>query len=341
MTTRASSENITFDEWDRRILHALQLAPRAPFARMGAVLGVSEQTVARRYQRMRTRGVLRVLGRLDPDRLPDTTSWVLRIGCRPGTAAATARALARRDDTAWVAITAGGAELTCRVAVRDTGDGGEGLLHQLPRASHVLSLSAHQVLHRFVGRGEADWVAVGDELSAAQRAELAAASPQADPDRSVRVEPSDAPLLEALARDGRASFAALAAATGWSQRQVAGRVEALTAGGALWFDVDTAVASMGFRTMAYLWFTVAPAHLASVGARLADHRTIVWAAAVTGSGNIMAAALCRDAPSLYRYLTTDVAGIDEVRTLETVPVLTRVKQARFLVENGLLKDPAM
>jgi len=36
------------DRLDRQILQALQLEGRAPFSRLAAVLGVSEQTIARR-----------------------------------------------------------------------------------------------------------------------------------------------------------------------------------------------------------------------------------------------------------------------------------------------------
>jgi DNA-binding Lrp family transcriptional regulator len=339
MDRPAATNSVTFDDLDRQILQSLQVAPRAPFARIATVLGVSEQTAARRYQRMRTHGLVRVLGRPDPSRGPHSSSWTLRIGCRPGTAHATADALARRTDTAWVSIAAGGAELMCQVAIAEPSTGRESLLHHLPRASNVLTFTAHQMLHRFVGRGEADWVAVGGRLSPEQRDQLRAEGRPRDavPDE---ITPADRPLLVALAHDGRASYAALAAATGWTQRQVARRLAALTASGAVYLDVDAAINAIGFRTVASLWFTVAPAHLESVGARLADHSELAFAAAVTGSANLMASAVCRDAEALYRYVTTKVAAIPEVRTLEIVPLLTRVKQAHFLIENGLLRDPA-
>jgi DNA-binding Lrp family transcriptional regulator len=262
-----TAESVVLDELDHQILHALTVAPRAPFARMAGVLGVSEQTVARRYQRMRTHGVVRVLARPDPYRLPATTSWTLRIGCRPGTAAALADALARRTDTSWVSIMAGGSELTCQVTVAE---GGASLLDHLPRASSVLTFRAHQMLHRFVGRGEADWVAEGRRLSLAQRAELSGPSDSVRP-ANTTVTPGDRELLAALAHDGRASYAALAAATGWSQRQVAQRLSAMVGAGAVYLDVDTAAGTLGFRALATLWFTVSPADLESVGGRLADH----------------------------------------------------------------------
>jgi DNA-binding Lrp family transcriptional regulator len=41
------------DDIDRGLIHALHLDARAPFSRVGSVLDVSTQTVARRYQRAR------------------------------------------------------------------------------------------------------------------------------------------------------------------------------------------------------------------------------------------------------------------------------------------------
>jgi DNA-binding Lrp family transcriptional regulator len=330
-----ATESRTLDRVDRQILHALQLAPRAPFARLATVLEVSEQTVARRYQRMRTTGVVRVLALPDPTGTPGTTYWTLRIGCRPGAAAALADALARRHDTGWVSIDAGGAEITCQATV---GPDRAGLLHQLPRASTVLTFSAHQVLHRFTGRGEADWVAPGEQLDEHRRSLLTEDAPHGGGAR-VRVEAADAPLLDALARDGRASWATLAAATGSTQRQVAQRVTTLITGGALYFHLDVADAAVGVHALANLWITAAPADLAAVGARLADHTEVSHVAAMTGSANVMAAVRCRDAAELYRYLTTKMAAVDGIRTVETVPQLTRVKQAHFRIENGLVRDP--
>ncbi|WP_433719982.1 Lrp/AsnC family transcriptional regulator [Actinoplanes sp. CA-051413] len=350
MASHNGTGSAAVDQLDRQILQGLRLAPRVPFARLAAVLAVSEQTVARRYQRMRTRGLIRVFGQADPERLPGTTYWTLRISCRPGTAAVTAQALARRTDTSWVTIGAGGAELTCAVRVTADHDRREGLLHHLPRATNVLSLSAHQVLHRFVGRGETDWIAGDEQLSADQREQLlngndpgvrASFEMRVTDEGGARVEPGDRALLAALARDGRAGYAALATVTGWTQRKVALRLGALIAAGAVYFDTEVAASLMGFRSAANLWLTVAPADLAAVGARLADHRQLAWAAAVTGTATITAIALCRDAEELYRYLTTEVAAIPEIRTCETVPVLSRVKHAVSLVDGGVLGEPVL
>jgi DNA-binding Lrp family transcriptional regulator len=350
MAARGTSESLVVDRLDRQILQGLRVAPRVPFARLAAVLRVSEQTVARRYQRLRTEGLSRVFGQANPERLPGTTYWTLRINCRPGTAATTAQALARRTDTSWVTIGAGGVELTCAVRVTEGRDGPEGLLHHLPRAANVLSLSAHQVLHRFVGRGETDWIAGDAQLDAGQRERLlervdpgsrTGDGPRSGPVGDARVEPGDRALLTALAADGRAGYAALATATGWTQRKVTLRLAALIAAEAVYFDTEVAATLMGFRAAATLWISVPPADLAAVGARLADHRQLAWAAAVTGPATITATALCRDAEELYQYLTTEVAAIPEIRTCETVPVQNRVKHAVSLVNRGVLGGPVV
>src|SRR5438067_2198349 len=134
-----ATDSLTLDRIDRQILHALQISPRAPFARIATVLDVSEQTVARRYQRMRTHGGVRTV-----------------FGS---------------DD------------------------------------------------HRLIG---------------------------------------------ALSRDGRASWATLAEAVGVTQRQAATRVAELVTSGAVFFHLDVAQHVIGLRSVANLWFTVAPADLAAV-----------------------------------------------------------------------------
>src|SRR5690349_5264579 len=54
---RVSEESIILDELDHQLLHALTLDARVPFARFAQLVDVSEQTVARRFRRLRAAGV--------------------------------------------------------------------------------------------------------------------------------------------------------------------------------------------------------------------------------------------------------------------------------------------
>ncbi len=75
-------ESDAFDALDLQLLAALELAGRAPFSRIAAVLGVSDQTVARRYRGLTAEAGLRVVAVRDAERLGQD-QWMLRLRCTP------------------------------------------------------------------------------------------------------------------------------------------------------------------------------------------------------------------------------------------------------------------
>jgi DNA-binding Lrp family transcriptional regulator len=354
MATEMAQESSTVDRIDRQIIHILQIQPRASFTRIAGTVGVSEQTAARRYRRLRGEGVLRVVGLVASAGLGQS-DWVVRVQCRPDSSLKLARALARRDDVSWVTLGAAGSELVCSVRSRSREQRDELLLQRLPSTAPVLGISAHAVMHRFAGSGP-DWQAFGDQLTEEQLDSLAAGSAvtgapgagaagsadggtAARPEQPVALEPEDQPMLDVLARDGRAGYAALAAATGWSEGRVARRVETLHRHGAIYFDLDIATRMLGFSVTAYLWLTVEPARLGDLGLQLAEHPEVPFCAAVTGTSNLLASVVCRDIEALYQYVSTRVGALHGVRQVEVSPELMRLKQAGSLLDGPRLTDP--
>jgi DNA-binding Lrp family transcriptional regulator len=138
------------DLLDAQLLHALHVDGRAAFRSIAEVLGVSDQTVARRYARLRSSGRLRIRGQTDAG-LADQTQWIVRVQCAAN-AVAVAQALARRPDTAWINLTSGGAEIVGTVRTRaDAEQDNRLLLETLPRTRTVTAMAAHCVLHTFFG----------------------------------------------------------------------------------------------------------------------------------------------------------------------------------------------
>ncbi|WP_254645641.1 Lrp/AsnC family transcriptional regulator [Streptomyces malaysiensis] len=78
------------DELDRAVIHALQIDGRAPFRRISEVLGVSDQTVARRFSRLSGALGLRVVALTDPAVLRER-HWVLRVRAAPEAASEVAK----------------------------------------------------------------------------------------------------------------------------------------------------------------------------------------------------------------------------------------------------------
>jgi len=312
---------------DRQIVHCLRYDGRASDRRIADVLAVSEQTVARRYRALEEAGAVRV--RVLP--APDQQVWFVRIRCRPDAAGTLAEALAARDDVSWVSVTSGGAEIVC-VARGDPDRAHGSVLHRLPRTTQVLTFDASAVMHAYPGRG-AGWLAVDDPLTPDQIARLPDAHGRGRPGR---IRPDDAPLLSALARDGRAGVVALARATGWRPSRVSARLDELLRAGAVRVEVDLAPEMFGFHAPAYLWLAVAPADLEPVGEALSREPETGFAAAVTGPANLLVAVTCHTLDDLYTFVGTRVGALPAVQRVEVVPVLQRLKQAGARVRDDRL-----
>ncbi|MFE6162293.1 Lrp/AsnC family transcriptional regulator [Streptomyces sp. NPDC056486] len=314
---------------DVRLLQALEIDGRAPFSKIAAVLGVSDQTVARRYRKLVSDGSLRIVAVRDHGKLGQD-QWMLRLRCAPDGAEAIASALARRPDTAWIGLTSGGTEVVCCTRPRTRTDQDDLMLGKLPRTPHIIDIHAQQVLHRFFG-GPDGWLMKHGPLSAEQSAALRPALPASAvrAEGPLRIEPEDEPLVAALEEDGRATYPELQRATGRSESAVKRRLGALRASGAIYIDIEYANTLIDLHVGAMLWITTAPRATDSVGRALASHAEIAHASAVAGPSNIMATAVTRDIPALYAYLSGKLGQLDGVQHVETAPFMRRVKQLTY------------
>src|ERR1700691_3151851 len=187
-------ETLTIDDLDRQLTQCLGVDGRASFAAIAEVLGDSDQTIARRYRRVRatrgraqmppprsyrrlsSTGALRVVGLPSPKK--GYASWFLRMRCVPGSGEAIATALARRNDTAWVQLLSGDTEVLC--ALRgDPREGSDALLARLPRSNRIVAVTAYSRLHIF--SAGADALGFLDVLPASRLAPLVRPSSRGHP----------------------------------------------------------------------------------------------------------------------------------------------------------------
>jgi DNA-binding Lrp family transcriptional regulator len=315
-------EATTLDAVDRQIIHMLTIEPRASFRAIAEVTGTSDQTAARRYRRLSDAAGLRVLGVLDGTKL-GWVDWFLRLQTTPGSADSIAEALARRPDTSWVRLASGGTEIACTLEERTPEQRDALLLRGLPGSRRVAQISAHSILHEFTPGA---WQEVTRALSPAQLEMLGpAAQPPAAPAEAVLLA-DDEPLLAELARDGRASHAALAAAIHWHESTVRRRMDELRRAGLLHFEIDLDNRAFGLNVQAMLWLSVEPGRLDETGRALASHREIPFAAATTGPTNLLASAVFRDTRHLYEYLTGELAALPGVSSVQTAPIIRTLKR---------------
>jgi DNA-binding Lrp family transcriptional regulator len=333
------------DALDRQILHCLQREPRASFRRIADVVECSEQTVARRYRRLRTAGIIRVVAAIGPAQV--SIGWMMRVRTRPSAASAIADALAAQDNVAWVSIVGAGSELLCSLRARGQIADDDLLLQRLPRTAEVLGLSAHAVLHVFNGRAD-DWTGYQDLLSEEQQARLRHSADQkpaqvtveqaGNGDLPFQTSEIDAPLMTMLAADGRATLTELARQCVTTEARVSRRLDLLLSSGWLRLEVEIATAMLGFGTGAYLWLSVGPADLHSAGTVLAGHPQVSFVGAISGASNLLVAVICRNPAELYDYLTTQVATVPGLHQVETSLTTRRVKHERSLQHGSRLRE---
>lgn len=283
------------DPLDLRILHALQLDGRAPFRRIADVLGVSDRTVARRFDRLRASGVARVTA------VPDSTrtgqaEWVVRLRVLPGVAHAVADALAGRPDTPWVCLVSSGTEIVCLFR---TMDGAPAPLTWMTHRQGIVHADAQRLLRHLTDHRRR----VGDGTP-------------------VALTDLDRRLLPVLAADGRAAYPQLARAVGWSESAVRRRLEELRESHTIRFDVATDPRLFGYSAQCLLWLSVTPSRLASVAGALAGDPGTTFVGATSGPHQLLAVMVCRDEMALYDYVNGRIGALDGVRSVETA-VVTR------------------
>jgi DNA-binding Lrp family transcriptional regulator len=126
-------------------------------------------------------------------------------------------------------------------------------------------------------------------------------------------------LFTELARDGRATLPELSKATGRSPSSVQRHLERLCREDALDLSVDFDPQLLGYHMSTQLWLNVAPAHLRTLGETLAGHPAIAFAAAITGTSNLVASGVFRTPVDLYGYIDRRIGPLAGIQNLETAP----------------------
>lgn len=270
-------------------------------------------------------------GIVDPGALGQS-KWLVRLRCRPGSVAAIADALAKREDVSWVALCAAGAEITCAVRSRSQEQRDDLLGRQLPRTAAVLDIQAAAMLRQFMGGRGHYWAALRGTLTPEQEAALGTGGePFTEAPvvarEPVRLTPGDERLLAVLAEDGRASLVDLAAAADLTPGRAARRLRTLLERRAVHIDVELAATALGYHAGANLWLRVHPSAVKTLGRALARLPEIAFAAAVTGPHNLHAVAHCRDLDELFEFTSDQIGSLPGLQSMEVSPLLRHVKQA--------------
>ncbi|MEG8182401.1 Lrp/AsnC family transcriptional regulator [Nocardia terpenica] len=294
------SENPHLDAVDVQLVAALHEDGRASFRDIAQRLGVSEQTVARRYHRLTGSRLLRVTAMPDPF-AQGLLPLILRVRTEGGTGRRAADQVAKRGDTPWVEMLAGSADLSFTTLTRPESDDNAQLLDALARTRGIRDTVACMTLRIFTGPASF----TGD---------------------GPRLDPYEQRLVAELERDGRASYGDLAAALGSTAATVRRRLKQLRGRQALQFRTEIDYALLGHPVETMMWLNVRPRALESLGTALSVDPRVRFCAATTGPYNLVLATHHRTPNDLY-HMQTDILGpLDDIQHAEITPTVRIIKR---------------
>ncbi|MFF4625679.1 Lrp/AsnC family transcriptional regulator [Nonomuraea jabiensis] len=317
------------DEIDRRLIHALQIHPRARWAAIAPIVGVDPVTLSRRWERLSGDGLAWITGHPGADaRGP---SAILEVESHPGSTLEIARALAADREAFTVDLTAGGRDMLVIVGAKSLDALGEYVMTRMSRLEGVRTTRTHLLSSPFTDAGQ--W-----RLRSLSAAEVAAVkrTVSADTPAPARIDPQlERELLKLLGVNGRVTIASMARVLDVSERRVRETMAALASSGRLVVRLDLARAHSGWPVHAWYFLRVPARLTARAGAALAGISEIRLAVSTIGPSNLVLSVWMKTLADVQRLEVAIEENIPEVAIADRSLVLrTLKKEGRHLDANG-------
>lgn len=311
------------DEDDLALVEALQRDPRAPWTEVADVVGTNPVTASRRWERLRSTGAAWVTGTPGPGTWDAQCLAYVDVTCEPSARTRVAQQLAGDVHALSVDITAGSSDLLVTVAAMDLRTLGGYLLERLDRVPGVTGTHT-RIATRLHTEGSLWRLGVLPTVPAV-RGPLAFS-------RTAPLDAVDRQLLVALGADGRASYAALAAATGTSQPTARRRVERLLSSGAVLLRTEVAAPLAGWPVSVVLWADAPAGVLDETATQLGRLRQVRLCAILASTPSLVLVAWLASLEEVHRFEQALVQAAPTVQVLDRLVVLRAVKRMGHLLD---------
>jgi DNA-binding Lrp family transcriptional regulator len=319
------------DRDDRRLIAALQVRPRASWTELGAVLGLSSVTLARRWARLCESGVAWMT--VAPNLQPGTGSLGLGVALvelrvPPGQVLETADELAQVPEVATIDVTAGSRDLVLTIIAGDDESLARLLLERLHSIGTVLAIHSHPVTRTYVDGSS--WRMPG--LTEPERARLAA---HPAPTNRSRVTPLAEAVARELARDGRVSSTDLAARLDLRPRRARELIAEVVGTGRLRFRTELARRQSGYPLCTWYLLRTPASQRDNVAQRIATLQQVRAVVAVVGQYDLAIDVWTRTIDDVQTLEATIEERMRGVQIVDRAVVLRTVKlMGRLLDDSG-------
>lgn len=320
-------------EIDLALANALQIDCRAPWLRIGDVLGISATTAARRWDRLTSDGAAWVTG------YPGVGVWrssclaALDVTCSPARLDEVGAELARHPHALNIYHTSGRSDLLVIAAVPDLTALNHYVRDQVASIDGVVDVRTYPVTRMYAEASR--WRLRA--LDPHERRLLAPESPPHDDPRQQRLklDDSDRALIVALGPDGRRDYVELARLVGLSRASVRRRLSRLASSGAVQFRCEIASAYTEWPILATYRATVSPHEIDDVGASMTSMPEVRFCASLSARENLIFTARLRSVSDTQRVEIWLARKLPELVVSDRAIVIRSHKRmGRVLDENG-------
>lgn len=323
--------DINLDDVDRKIIHALQIEPRAPWSAVSAAVGASAATVARRWNRLQEEGIAWVTGHRQW--LSSTASTTLiEIGTEPNATDSVIAALTPVPAIFTICRTTGARDLLLALRADSTMEGWRFINQFLSRIPGIRSFHTHPIIS-MSAEGK-NWT-----LRALSQAKAKTIPPAPLPrPRAPRTIPADLQriIVDELSMDGRASATAIGEKWGYQSQRISDAIAVLRAENKLLFRTDVSQAATGFPICVWYFIKAPAATVQQLSKALTQVPEIRVIATTAGRYHLVLAIWLRSLSAIFDFEISLERAAEDARVVDKAVITADVKRTgRLFTEDGL------
>jgi DNA-binding Lrp family transcriptional regulator len=302
------------DQLDLKIIHALQVQPRASWSLIGSCVGVDPATATRRWQRLTEAGAAWIS--CFPILDPTDVGAILELQCEPGRTQEVASILAGDPHARTVQIQSGEFDIGIVLFTRTTRDLSRYVLERLALVGGIKAVRTLPITGSY--RDITRWRVRALDPATVQR--LTAGSPLI-PRRSAA---SDWEVIAALSQNPRISVGELASQLSVSPSTARRRLEA-AASRQVQLMCELAVPLSPWTTQVTMWADCRPDKLVAVATELSRLPDIVAIFTTLGRANLDVAVRFRSIRDVERLAAAITLRLPDIQIVDRVLVMRLVK----------------
>lgn len=265
---------------DLELVHALQIAPRATWSQLGAALGRHPTTLAARWDRLRADGRTWVTAHLGTSGTEGCATFI-GLECRPGRRGEVLERLCAVPEIGTVEESARAWDVRLTVLTRSWQQMTRDVVPLVRADPAILRAQVTVVTRLYVTGG--NWRL--DVLTPEQQRRVAALRPEALRPPGT-TPPRFEEMMAVLQRDGRATAAEIAKATGTHPTTAARHLRQAIETGLVALRCELAQEHSGYPVSCQWYVRVPPAQLEAAVRYLRSYRTLRLCASTTGDTNL-------------------------------------------------------